>query len=332
MRARPGRVTIYDVAERAGVSISTVSLVVSAPHRVRQETRERIVAAATALGYRMTSGRRIGAARIAVAAPFTTYPSYLRRLSGMLRRARDAAVDIIPYDLDSAAAAEEPLLDVLPTRTDVSGLVVMGVPLGGAARRASRAARIPVVYVDVVPTRADVGGPVILVDDREGGEQIGRHLAELGHRRVLFVHEPQRSPAYVSAGMLRIEGLSRHVEVTPLPLEGPTAVDARVPGAVEAAGATAVVANHDQFAAAVLGGIRSRWSIGPLAVVGYDDGELATALDLTTVRQPFEESGRTALELVLAIVSGSASGHETVRLAPELIARSSTLGVRPAPR
>lgn len=82
----------------------------------------------------------------------------------------------------------------------------------------------------------------------------------------------------------------------------------------------------------VLGGIRSRWSIGPLAVVGYDDGELATALDLTTVRQPFEESGRTALELVLAIVSGSASGHETVRLAPELIARSSTLGVRPAPR
>lgn len=153
MRARPGRVTIYDVAERAGVSISTVSLAVSAPHRVRPETRQRIVAAATALGYRMTQGRRVGAARIAVAAPFTTYPSYLRRLSGMLRRARDAAVDIIPYDLDSAAAADEPLLDVLPTRTDATGLVVMGVPLGGAARRASRAARIPVVYVDVVPTR-----------------------------------------------------------------------------------------------------------------------------------------------------------------------------------
>ncbi|OZB89132.1 MAG: hypothetical protein B7X41_04465, partial [Microbacterium sp. 14-71-5] len=49
MRARPGRVTIYDVATRAGVSISTVSLAVSAPHRVRPETRERIVAAATAL-------------------------------------------------------------------------------------------------------------------------------------------------------------------------------------------------------------------------------------------------------------------------------------------
>lgn len=324
MRARPGRVTIYDVAERAGVSISTVSLAVSAPHRVRPDTRERIVAAATALGYRMTAGRRVGAARIAVAAPFTTYPSYLRRLSGMLRRARDAAVDIIPYDLDSAAASDEPLLDVLPTRTDVSGLVVMGVPLGGAARRASRAARIPIVYVDVVPSRADVGGPVILVDDRDGGAQIGRHLADLGHHRVLFVHEPQRSPSYVSAGMLRIEGLSQHLTVASLALAEPGAVDGRVLRAASDADATAIVANHDQFAAAVLTALRARSDTAPLSVVGYDDGELASGLDLTTVRQPFEESGRTALELVLGLVSGASASRETIRLAPSLIVRSST--------
>lgn len=324
MRARPGRVTIYDVAARAGVSISTVSLAVSAPHRVRPETRERIVEAATALGYRMTPGRRVGAARIAVAAPFTAYPSYLRRLSGMLRRARDAAVDIIPYDLDSAAAADEPLLDVLPTRTDVAGLVVMGVPLGGAARRASRAARIPVVYVDVVPTRADVGGPVVLVDDLEGGAQIGRHLAGLGHRRVVFVHEPQRSPAYVSAGMLRIEGLEQHVGISRIAVRGPEAIDEKIFRIAADAGATAIVANHDQFAAAILSLQRARPQHERLAVVGYDDGEVAAALDLTTVRQPFEESGRTALELVLGLVSGATTSHETVRLAPRLIVRGTS--------
>lgn len=324
MRARPGRVTIYDVATRAGVSISTVSLAVSAPHRVRPETRERIVEAATALGYRMTAGRRVGAARIAVAAPFTSYPSYLRRLSGMLRRARDAAVDIIPYDLDSAAAADEPLLDVLPTRTDVAGLVVMGVPLGGAARRASRAARIPIVYVDVVPTRADVGGPVVLVDDLEGGSQIGRHLAELGHRRVLFVHEPQRSPAYVSAGMLRIRGIEQHLAVTGAAVSSPEAIDERVFRAAADAGATAIAANHDQFAAAILAWQRRRPEDEHLAVVGYDDGELATALDLTTVRQPFEESGQKALELVLGLVSGAETEHRTMRLTPSLIVRGST--------
>lgn len=333
MRARPGRVTIYDVAARAGVSISTVSLAVSAPHRVRPETRERIVAAATALGYRMTQGRRIGASRIAVAAPFTSYPSYLRRLSGMLRRARDVAVDIIPYDLDSAAAADEPLLDVLPARTDASGLIVMGVPLGGAARRASRAARIPVVYVDVVPAKGAVGGPVVLVDDRDGGEQIGRHLVELGHRTALFVHEPQRSPAYVSAGMLRIEGLQWHVSVVPTAVDGPAEIDQRVLQAARDAGATAVVANHDRFAAAVLELQRSRPESERLPVIGYDDGELAEGLGLTTVRQPFEESGRTALELALGLVAGTSGSRDTVRLAPTLVERASSLrGVTPGRR
>lgn len=331
MRSRPGRVTIYDVAERAEVSISTVSLVVNAPHRVKAETRERVIAAATALGYRMTSGRRIGAARIAVAAPFTAYPSYLRRLAGMLRRARDAAVDVIPYDLDSAAAADEPLLETFPARTDVAGLVVMGVPLGGAARRASRAARIPVVYVDVVPSGADIGGPAVLVDDRDGGVQIGRHLAGLGHRRVLFVHEAQRSGAYVSAGMLRVEGLTEHLELASFPVPSTGRVDARVLRAAEDAGATAVVANHDQFAAAVMAAQRARADAPRLAVVGYDDGEVARALDLTTVRQPFEESGRVALERVLGLVADPAQPHDTVRLAPALVVRGSSIPAAPAP-
>ncbi|MDR6865716.1 LacI family transcriptional regulator [Microbacterium resistens] len=325
MRSKPGRVTIYDVAARAGVSISTVSLVVNAPHRVRPETRERIVTAAAELGYRMGPGRRVGAARIAVAAPFTTYPSYLRRLSGMLLRARTAAADVIPYDLDSAASAESPLLETLPARADVSGLVVMGVPLGAAARRASRAARIPVVYVDVVPAAGAPVGPVVLVDDRAGGAQIGAHLAALGHRRVAFVHEAQRSRGYVSAGMLRAEGLAGHVEVRAFAVPGPERVGADVLRAVRSWGATAIAAGHDHLAAAVLVAIREDPSLGAFAVVGYDDGDLARALDLTTVRQPLEETGRVALELVLGIVAGGAVGAgEVVRLAPELIVRGSS--------
>lgn len=326
MRARPGTVTIYDVAARAGVSISTVSLVVNAPHRVTPATRERVVAAAMALGYRMTAGRRIGATRIAVAAPFTAYPSYLRRLAGMLARARTAAVDVIPYDLDSAASAPSPLLEALPVRTDVTGLVLMGVPLGGAARRASRAARIPVVHVDVVPRgRTPLDGPVVLVDDRSGGAQIGAHLAERGHRRFGFVHDAQRSPMYVSAGMLRAEGLAAYGEVIGAPVG--TAQD--VAGAVRRAvaqGCTAIVAGHDQLAAAVLAVTRADPALSALAVVGYDDGDLATALDLTTVRQPLEETGRTGLELLLGIVSSGEGSTEVVRLRPELVVRGSSLG------
>lgn len=324
MRSGPGSVTIYHVAERAGVSISTVSLVVNAPHRVKPATRERVVAAATELGYRMTAGRRVGAIRVAVAAPFTAYPSYLRRLAGMLARARTAAVDVIPYDLASAASAPSPLLDALPVRTDVTGLVLMGVPLGGAARRASRAARIPVVHVDVVPREhASLDGPVVLVDDREGGAQIGAHLAARGHRRFCFVHDVQLSPAYVSAGMLRAQGLGEHGEVIGFPVTTADDVAAAVRRAA-AQGCTAIVAGHDRLAAAVLAVTRSDPALHALAVVGYDDGDLAQALDLTTVRQPLEETGRTGLELLLGIVSSGRQSAEMVRLRPELIVRGSS--------
>ena len=85
---QPRRVTIYDVAERAGVSISTVSLAINSPHRVREATRARVLAAAGALGYRTGPPSPQGRAgiRIAVAAPFGSYPTYLRRLTGMLGR------------------------------------------------------------------------------------------------------------------------------------------------------------------------------------------------------------------------------------------------------
>lgn len=332
MRAKPGTVTIYDVADRAGVSISTVSLVVNAPHRVRPETRERVVTAAMDLGYRMTAGRRVGAVRIAVAAPFTAHPSYLRRLAGMLTRARTAAVDVIPYDLDSAASAPSPLLETLPVRGDVSGLVLMGVPLGGAARRASRAVRIPVVHVDVVPRgNARLDGPVVLVDDHDGGAQLGAHLAARGHRRFGFVHDVQRSPSYTSSGMLRAQGLAEHGTVIGFPVGATSEVADAVRRAAEQ-GCSAIVAGHDQLAAEALAVTRADPRLSALAVVGYDDGDLARALDLTTVRQPLEETGRTALELLLAIVSTGEGSAEVVRLRPALVVRGSSSAASRSPR
>lgn len=217
MRAEPGKVTIYSVAHRAAVSISTVSLVMNAPHRVRPETRERVVAAAAELGYRpgrAASGTGVGALRIVVAAPFSSYPSYFRRLAGMMAHAAEAAVELSPFDLPSAAASVSPLLDTLPARRGVDGVIVMGVPLADAALRASRQAQLPVVLVDVRrarPRGSDL--PAVLVDDEAGGRMIGEHLAGRGHVRAVFLHEPQRSHDYISAGMLRARGLGESVEL-----------------------------------------------------------------------------------------------------------------------
>ncbi|WZH35515.1 MAG: LacI family DNA-binding transcriptional regulator [Microbacterium enclense] len=327
MRAGPRTVTIYDVAEKAGVSISTVSLVMNAPHRVAAATRERVVAAAAALGYRSRStpsSRATNTVRVAVAAPFASYPSYLRRLAGMMERARSRAVDLVPYDLPSAAAAEHPLLDALPTRPGIDALIVMGVPLGGSALRASRAARLPVVLVDVRRRRAAAGEPPhVLVDDVLAGRLLGEHLAGLGHRRALFLHDPQRSSDYVSAGMLRYEGLSEFLTLDRL-AAGTSDRESRLIDHLRR-GATAVIGSHDGLSARAWGILLAAGMRIPddVSLVGFDDGDVAAALELTTVHQPFEETGAAALDIALSLASGrdSAVGH--IELEPSLVVRRS---------
>ncbi|THG29599.1 LacI family DNA-binding transcriptional regulator [Naasia lichenicola] len=324
------KVTIYSVAERAGVSISTVSLAINSPHRVSETTRARVIAAAGSLGYRAIDGgrRASGGTRIAVAAPFSSYSTYFRRFSGMLVRARDTAVELMAHDLESAASVSAPLLDALPARRGIDGLILMGVPLGSAALRASREAALPLVLIDVRRARP-VGDdlPVVLVDDEEGGRAAGAHLRERGHERVIFLGEPQLSDDYVSAGMLRIRGLAEHVEVSlvrsPLHADPTPALLAALEGPTPP---TAIVANHDELASRAWRGLAARGLRIPedVAIVGYDDGPLADGLGLTTIRQPFEESGRVALELLLGAIAGTGGAVRRIDLTPTLVVRSST--------
>ena len=335
MDERPQKATIYAVAKRAGVSISTVSLAINHPQRVNEATRRSVIAAATELGYRGGAAAS-GAQRIAVAAPFSSYASYYRRLSGIMERAAMDSVEIVVHDLPSAAGSDSPVLDALPMRAGIDGIVVMGVPLSPAALESKALPGPPVVLVDV-PDGAQrrLGLPSVLIDDERGGELIARHLAELGHERVVFLHEPQRSEEYVSAGMLRARGLGHLLSVSE------AVADVAATDLVEAVGAalerafradpeaTAVVANHDELAAAAHRAFRVTGAHLPVgrSLVGYDDGPLASALDLTTVRQPFEESGYAALDLLLGRLSGEHARVSSVQLGPDLVVRGTTFRV-----
>ncbi|MFB7718893.1 LacI family DNA-binding transcriptional regulator [Nocardia sp. NPDC056100] len=325
-------VTIYQVAEAAGVSISTVSLALNHPDRVKPATRERIIDVAGELGYRPgataseRARKRVG--RIAVLAPFSSYESYRARLIGILDTFGPDDVEIVVYDAPSAAQTSTPLLETLPVRGDVDGLLIMGVPLGEQGADRLQRWGPPTVLVD----SAHPGFSSVTFDDEQAGYELTTHLLDRGHQRLAYLHEPQRAGGFVSAAMLRREGIQRALrtagkgEFEELVLSD-NHFDAAREFAAEfvtrADHPSAVIAHHDVLAAGFLAGLRAGGVAvpGTVAVAGFDDGPLAQGLALTTIRQQFADSGRRASEILRALIETGRHAPTRTLLLPELIIR-----------
>jgi DNA-binding LacI/PurR family transcriptional regulator len=328
--------TIYDVASRAGVSISTVSHTLNRPQRVNPTTRQRVLDAIDELGYvpkaiAMAHARK-AVGRIGVLAPFSSYESYTRRLKGILAEARDEATEIVIFDQESAASATSPLLSALPVARRLDGLLIMGLPLDDRLADRLLAQGLPTVLVDSIRPELDS----IAIDDHAAGYRIGRHLIERGRRSIAYISEAQRSDAYLSQGQLRRNGLRRavtdagidadqvrHVQTTNDMAGGVAAAQKML---TEQRLPDAVFAHQDILAAGVLRECRRQGVRVPddLAIVGFDDGELAEALDITTLRQPLEESGRLGYRHLREAIDGRSGSARHVTLGVELVVRATT--------
>jgi DNA-binding LacI/PurR family transcriptional regulator len=332
-----GKVTIYEVANAAGVSIATVSHVLNRPDRVGAVTRERVLNIMDELGFTpkttaVTLARK-GVGRIGVLAPFTSYASYAVRLAGVLEACADRNVDVVVFDVPSVAAAASPLLRTVPVTGRLDGLLIMGIPLESVTARRLSARKLATVLVDSL--QPDLNR--VNVDDEAGGYQIGTHLIERGHRGFTYVSEGQRSADYTSPAQLRKRGLLRALQEAGLAeeaLQHWIAHSNSMRGGREAAAdilrldrvPSAVIGHHDGLAAGLLAGFRAAGRRVPedIAVVGYDGTELSEALELTTVEQPFAETGRIAASLLLGMIDGRARPSQHVNLTPTLLVRGTT--------
>ncbi|MFC4537013.1 LacI family DNA-binding transcriptional regulator [Sphaerisporangium dianthi] len=329
------RTTIYDVATAAGVSISTVSLALNSPARVSQATRHKVLAAADALGFvpkqdAVAKARR-GVGRIGVIAPFTSYPSIARRLNGILRAVGRRPLEVVLFDQESAAQSSSPLLAGLPITGRLDGLIVVSLSLDEAVAGRLTDLRLPTVLIDVRHSRFDS----VHTDDTTGGRLVAEHLISRGHREFGFLGEAQRSDAYVSPSQQRLAGYRAalaeaghiladgNVRLTGHGLAPACAAAKELLSAPDRP--SAVFAANDTLAA---GTLRAAHDLGlaipgDLAVVGFDDSELAEALDLTTVRQPLEESGHAAMELLIQRLDHPGTARE-VALRLQLIPRGTS--------
>lgn len=330
------KATIYDVAAEAGVSISTVSLALNRPQRVSRATLDKVLAAADKMGFTpkadaVTRARR-GTGRVGVIAPFTSYPSFGRRLNGVLEELGDQQLEVVVFNEQSAATSVSPLLSSLPITGRVDGLIVMALPLDEGVASRLRDQGLPIVVVDVASSSFDL----VTTDDYLGGQLVASHLLDRGHKVFGFVRERQESNAYVSAADRRLAGFKDTIVARgqKLPaanvqlvhhgtLDAQEAVVSLLKGKTRP---TAIFAHDDTLA---LGALRAARELGidvprELAIVGFDDSEVADAVDLTTVRQPFEQSGRAAAQLMVERLQSDPTVRKTITLGLELVVRGTS--------
>ncbi|HNP73490.1 MAG TPA: LacI family DNA-binding transcriptional regulator [Kouleothrix sp.] len=326
--------TIYDVAKSANVSITTVSRVLNSPNQVNQTTRSRVLAAIDRLHFvpkaEAAARARKGTGRIGVLAPFITYPSFVQRLRGVTAVA-DADYELVIYNVDSASRRDNYLATLSVTRR-LDGLIVMALPFDDEAGERLRAHHLETVLIECVhPFFSSVE-----IDNIAGGALVARYLLARGHRRFGFVGDANVPNYAIHTSEQRLYGFQQELAKAGLPL-GPEYIrldDHGLDRARQQAHRlldlpeppTAIFAPSDTQAMGVLKAARERGVAVPdeLAVIGFDDVEVAEYIGLTTVRQPLEESGRVAVELLLARLADSARQTQRVMLPLEIVQRETT--------
>ncbi|MDY7104637.1 MAG: LacI family DNA-binding transcriptional regulator [Actinomycetota bacterium] len=328
-------VTIYEVAERAGVSITTVSHSLNNPARVRPQTREKVFAAIDELGFvprsEAVARARRGVGRIGVLAPLTAYASFQERLRGVIDALRPTTMELVLYDQESLAVRAD-YLSSLPLSNRLDGLIVMSLPFDDDVARRLRSRRLPTVVVEF----ARDGYSSVRIDDFRGGRLAAEHLAARGHEHIAFVGEAKASVRVQDQATRRVAGVAAALADAGLALAdelvsfGEYGVESARRQAAQLLDLdhppTAVIAHSDTQAVGVLKAARERGLRVPddLAVIGFDDLDIAEHMGITTIAQPLVESGRVAARLLLDQLAEPSTPAKEIFLPLELVVRETT--------
>ena len=307
-------VTIYDVSKRAGVSIATVSRVLNSPDQVNQNTRARVLAAIDELGFvpkfEALARARKGIGRIGVLTPFFTSDSFVDRLRGVVAALAGLPYEPVIYDVASAAQRDGYLTNLVLTHR-VDGLIVIGLPFDDAIVRRLLKHHMAIVQIVASPASAKPTITSIVHDDGEGGRMAAEYLLARGHRRIGFVGDTPVPEFTVHTSGQKLDRFRQTLALAGVALPDMyvrlaafgTATARQQARALLALPEppSAIFASSDTQAIGVISAARERGMNVPndLAVMGFDDIEIAEFIDLTTIRQQLKESGRMAVELLL---------------------------------
>lgn len=331
--------TIYDVAEVAGVSISTVSHVLNRTRPVREETRARVLAAMQSLEYRPSSLARAMVRQktrtIGLIVPDNVNPFFAELARGIENYGFDAGYNVMLCNSDQSAEKEVAYLDMLISKR-VDGVIYITSDVAEERLAPLRSQMIPVVTCD----RDYPGIHAVMVQNYQGGYTAAQHLIDLGHRRIACIsgtfstsHSQDRVFGYRDA--LVENGLAYDPALV---LIGDWSLASGKSAAFHfmrlPQPPTAIFACNDIMAIGAVSGLRTLGLIVPddVSVVGFDGISVCAYLvpGLTTVATPIRELGETMCQMLVDTIGGALDGTVLRRtLSGKLIVRESTAPPRP---
>lgn len=328
-----GKATIYSVAERARVSIATVSRVFQGPDKVAPLTRQRVLDAAAELDYVPdAAAASLAASRtnvLGLVLPELGGSYYAELIVGFESGTTGRGLSVMLLSGDHRPISRR--VSELATRCD--GLAVMNGPgLLSAAELSALARRRPLVLIASEHHQAGA----MTTGNRDNARELTRHLLGHGRTRLRFVGDPDLA----ADGRARFQGFRDALEEAgrsvpepvrvPYTAGGGTAVARRILRGTLAA--DALVCVNDDVALALQLALREGGRLVPddVAITGWDDVAAARYTGLTTVHQPVRELGRLAAERLLDAIQGGPGAVTSAELPTSVVLRSSC-GPHPAP-
>lgn len=330
--------TIREVAERAGVSVTTVSHVVNQTRFVAAETEQRVRDAMQLLNYRPNSlarSLRRGETRtIGLILPDSANPFFAE----FARLLEDAAFQqdysLILCNSNGELEKERRYAEVLFNK-QVDGIIFMAAGDDPFSLHDLVAQSFPLVVVDRIVDHIDVDA--VITDNALSGRLAAEHLIALGHRRMGII----RGPSHVTPSAQRVTGFAQTLEQAGLNLpEELQAVGDFHPEAGYLAARkllaastppSAIFACNDLMAIGALRAITETGRKVPadISLVGHDDIELAsyTRPALTTISQPVENLAETSIRLLLQRIQSPEMDRQQIILPNRLVVRQSTRSI-----
>lgn len=332
------KLTIKDIALMAGVSKATVSRVLNDSKPVSEDIRKKVINVIEETNFQPSQVARSLINKetklIGVIIPDVSNPVFSKIIQGVEQEAIKNGYNVLLCNSRYLEEAEIDYLDILRDK-EVDGLVYHGFKTSEKVENKLKVFNKPIVLVGINSKKLKL--PVIMIDNEKASYEATMYLIKLGHSKIAMIHGPLDDPF---AGALRYKGYVKAMKEKKLEIykellvEGHYKLKDGYKGMTKILTSkeipTAVICANDEMAiGAIKCAIDNEMKVpDEISFIGFDNIEISEIYSpsVTTISQPFESKGKSAMELLIKMIKGEKT-DEVIIHSHELIIRETTKNI-----